>query len=583
MFNINLYRLSYINKKNDNFGKKTYCLSPLKCDTVSFGALKKNQFSGIDLLVVNKFKAPIEKFNSNEDLQNWCKQKVDDITKKDYKGRQNETVIQRKSMLKEWFDYVQKENDGYSDSISLLILDSVTKDLKPDEDKIPPVLNKRILADTISQIQEKTKVNPKLDVNFSKMYQMNLQKSVLNVEKSKNITDITGWVIIPSKENDPEHFEENVNRLKLLSHDNWCTKSFNAEPYLSKGDFHVYLENGKPKLGVRFVGDEIQEIQGEKNDSKIPITYYDTVKEHILDKKLSHRANKEINEAKRAILKVNAYKNKYFPKGIENYSAEYIFKTFNIGVKKDKDGLLILSEYKQPDEDFSWKALGVDENKLIKDVKGIDGTANFSGSDITKLENLKYIGRTAWFGHSRILSLGKLQYIGDDGVFNHSSVTDFGELKTIKGSAFFNSSKVESLNKLSYIGGTLALMESNVKDLGNLKYVGDDAKFSNSKIKSLKNLKYIGGNAQLELSEVTDLGNLEKVKGNMILSHNISDIGNLKYIGGIADFRDSLVTDLKNLNYVGDEIYVYKDQKELIQNLEKSNFSKVRIFDIEIL
>lgn len=48
---------------------------PLTYDTVSFGAMKKKEFEGIDLAVVQKFKAPIEKFNSNIDLQNWAKEK----------------------------------------------------------------------------------------------------------------------------------------------------------------------------------------------------------------------------------------------------------------------------------------------------------------------------------------------------------------------------------------------------------------------------------------------------------------------------------------------------------------------------
>ncbi|MBQ7450541.1 hypothetical protein IJS77_03915, partial [bacterium] len=322
-FKLGIVNFSNIRKKENAAPKRFGSLSPLSCDTVSFGALKKNQFSGIDLLVVNKFKAPIEKFNTNDDLQNWCKKKVDDIVNKDYKGRQQETVVQRKAMLKEWFDYVQKENDAYNGAISLLILDGITKDLKPNEDSLPPVLNKGILADTISQIQEKAKSNPKIDVNFSKMYQMNLQKTMLNVTGDKKVEDITGWIVIPSKENDPEHFEENVEKLKLLSHDNWCTKSFNAEPYLSKGDFHVYLENGKPKLGVRFDGDTIQEIQGEMNNSKIPVKYFDIATEHVKNEKLSQNASNEIKDGEKTKEKVNEFKKK-FPNGIENTPVEDI-------------------------------------------------------------------------------------------------------------------------------------------------------------------------------------------------------------------------------------------------------------------
>ena len=38
-------------------------LSPLKADTLSFTSMKKSEFSGIDLLVVNTFRAPVEKFD----------------------------------------------------------------------------------------------------------------------------------------------------------------------------------------------------------------------------------------------------------------------------------------------------------------------------------------------------------------------------------------------------------------------------------------------------------------------------------------------------------------------------------------
>ena len=45
--------------------------------TPTFGAMKKSQFKGLDLICVNTFKAPIEKFNSNADLQSWAKNKLD--------------------------------------------------------------------------------------------------------------------------------------------------------------------------------------------------------------------------------------------------------------------------------------------------------------------------------------------------------------------------------------------------------------------------------------------------------------------------------------------------------------------------
>ena len=39
-------------------------------------------------------------------MQKFAENKINEIKEKDYGGRQEETKIQRKAMLKEWFDYV---------------------------------------------------------------------------------------------------------------------------------------------------------------------------------------------------------------------------------------------------------------------------------------------------------------------------------------------------------------------------------------------------------------------------------------------------------------------------------------------
>ena len=146
--------------------------------------LKKSDFKGTDLAVIERYKPNIQQFKSKDDLQKFAEGKINELKEKDFGGRQEETRIQRKAMLKEWFDYVITENDAYSNTQRLIILSAVTKDLKANNDTIPPVLNKGVLAQTVTELEEK---------------------------------------------------------LKTLSHNSWCTKSFNADPYLSKGDFHVYL------------------------------------------------------------------------------------------------------------------------------------------------------------------------------------------------------------------------------------------------------------------------------------------------------------------------------------------------------
>ena len=64
------------NKNNDNnpqvkrFGVSCPNLAPLKQDTVSFKGhvLKKSDFKGVDLAVVERYKPNIQQFKSKEDL-----------------------------------------------------------------------------------------------------------------------------------------------------------------------------------------------------------------------------------------------------------------------------------------------------------------------------------------------------------------------------------------------------------------------------------------------------------------------------------------------------------------------------------
>ena len=53
-------------------------IANLNRSSISFGAMKKSQFEGIDLMMVNQLKAPIQNFNSNEDFQNYCQKILDE-------------------------------------------------------------------------------------------------------------------------------------------------------------------------------------------------------------------------------------------------------------------------------------------------------------------------------------------------------------------------------------------------------------------------------------------------------------------------------------------------------------------------
>ena len=197
------------------------------------------------------------------------------------------------------------------------------------------------------------------------MYQNKLRSYYL--EDTNTGETGTKWIVIPSKKHDPENFEKNVEKLKTLSHKSWCTKSYNAQPYLSEGDFHVYLENGQPKLGMRFVGNKIQEIQGEKNNSVIPQQYFDVAMKHINDDlKLKSGAKEEIKDSKELYIKIKQIQKDLSTAIKENDVAE-ILKYWGMKVEEDKDGFLHLIEYRShinEETPINFDDVGIDDPRV---------------------------------------------------------------------------------------------------------------------------------------------------------------------------------------------------------------------------
>ena len=521
---INFNSFNY-NIANSPYQKRYLNLKPLSFDTVSFSSLKKSQFSGIDLMIINKYKAPIEKFKTKEDFYNWCRKKIEEIKSENYKGRHEEATIQRKIMLHEWFKYILEDNPAYTDSTNLMIADGITKGLTKNSDSIPPFLHKSILAETIEEIARILKYHPKEIINFNKKYQTNLQKQYIEeiskINPNKSTENMTGWIIIPSKEKDPEHFKENIQKLKTMSLSSWCTKNFSADTYLSLGDFHIYLENGKTKIGMRFEDNTVCEVQGEKNSTRIPIKYLDIVNEHIKKNNYHQSIDMvyEIATAQEAREEIENAKSILEAQGMDfnSCSTKQLFDILNYKYEEDKNGKLILKEYRAPSQNYGFEDLGVNEDKLFKDIVLIEGDADFYGTSVTNLGSLECIGGNVSFTDSKITDLGNLKAIGGNADFNFAKISTLSNVEYIGGSAHFQYSNIEDLGNLKTIGKDAVFWNSIIKDTGNLETVGGDADFLNSNIKTLKNLRYIGKNAIFKHSNVESLGNLEWVKGDIII------------------------------------------------------------------
>jgi len=499
-------------------------LTPAKADTVSFKAMKKSQFGETDRFIVEKFKAPIEKFNNVEDLHNWANEKTDIIRKKNFKGRTREADLQRKYIIKEWIDYLTFENTAYKPAMNFLIISAITSKLKKNSDNLPPTLDKGVLAATVSELEEKTKTTPKASLNFLKLYQNKLRAYYMEDTDTGEVE--TKWVVIPSKKNDPENFESNVEKLKALSHKNWCTKSFNAKPYLEEGDFHIYLESGKPKIGIRHEGNEVVEIQGEKNDGKISTQYFNEFKKHSKEKdlKFSEEIQNVIKNAQRTEQEIERIKKDLG----EAYNLETlddvkkVFEYFGVGTTTNQDNTLSIEKYARVNHYHTFSDLGFEENKFFQYISKINQSAVFAGSKITSLGILEEIGEDAIFGNSEITCLGNLWKIGGNADFDDSLIKNTGNLKIIGGNARFKNSKIVSLSNLRVIGGSANFNGSQIIHLGDLRVIGEDADFRVSRITNPGNLRKIGWRIWLEKSKLTKeslkkikIGEIEKVKKDL--------------------------------------------------------------------
>lgn len=552
-------------------GVVSYSLNPLGCDAVTFGSMKKKEFDGIDFAVVEKFKAPIEKFNSNSDLQNWARKKAETIANKDFGGRQEETQIQRKAMLKEWSDYVLYENKNFSDTTSLLILDAVTKNMKSDNDKLLPVLNKKVLDECINEIEKNTKADSKFQFNLNKIYTTKLREFYL--QNSQESIDEGKWIVIPSKEHDFANFDKNVKQLKSLSYKNWSTHSFQAESYLKSRDFHIYLENGKPKIGLRLIGNKVEEVQGKNNDGKIPIIYLDKVEEYINQNQfdLSKDTREELIEADKIKQKMAKIK-EYLKPEIENNDVKSIFKYFNIDVKEDDEGFLILSKYEQPSSDYTFANLGIDENKLLENVKYINGNADLRNSQVNSLPNLMLVKGALNIANSKIVSMPNLTYVGLFANFADSKIKEVPKLKSVGHDIILIDSQVKSIPNLEVIGRDADFDEVKIEDLPKLKKIGRNANFGKSKIKSLPKLESIGCSADFEETSIENLPSLLFVgeDADFYKSH-IKSLPSLISIGGDADFSESALKSFPLLRYVGGDL-ILRDSL-----LQADDFAKVKV------
>lgn len=463
--------------------------------TQNFTAMKRSQFKGIDLLVVNKFKPPIEQFDEMADFTRWVKHLLEKtMNLPSYKHLDPNFNRERMLRLFNWKQYLTKDNPIFAacPALMLVIYNGITKNVKAENTEIPPLLNAGALAKTVEEMEASINEQKNPQYNFLNHYVENLRETE-QIGDKKISESFDGWIIIPSKKNDNENFAKNVEKLKTLSHPNWCTASLNAEPYLSQGDFHIYMEAGKPRVGIRFEKDVIKEIQGPLNDGNIPVTHIEQIKEHISKEELN--ATEVTSKIEKAEA-IKGIKGKY-QKAIKENNIEEIFRLSKIKFDKLPDGTYKIKSFNQPDKFISYADIGISEASLLDKISEIEKDISINlESDVERFNTLKKIGGNLTIQNPNFKSLGVLEYVG-----GNCDITE-----------------IETLAKLKYVGKNLRVFDA--KSLGNLEEVGKNCNFSYLSLKTANHLKKVGGNLDLRYSELYHFPKLEEVGKHILVKRD---------------------------------------------------------------
>ena len=394
---------------------------------LSFTAMKSSAFTGFDYACMRKFKAPIEKFKSLDDFYIWAEKNFYRLSEIDLKGRNDIVVSERKKMLSKWVNFLSGNKNLLSPSLALLAFSSIIKNLKPDNETVPPEINEDVFVKTIDNLESDLIKNRDYKFDLEKIYRKNLLDNYLD-------DNISGhWLIIPSKTHDEANYAKNLEKLKFCSYRTWCTKNIKAEDYLLNGDIHIYFENNNPKIGIRFRGETMEDVSGLKNDGKIPLEYLDIVKEHIKINgyKTGYEVNCELEAAEDLRQTINKI-NKDLGNSIKNKDVFKILDYFNFKPVLLEDGTISIDGWR-PLIGFSFSDLGISENDLFKKISEIRGSAYFRKTGVTDLGVLNRIKGDVNFADSQVRSLGNLEFVDGSIYFVNSKITDAGILKKAGG------------------------------------------------------------------------------------------------------------------------------------------------------
>lgn len=548
---------NFINVRKNFNDNKAICsnLLPLKCDTFCFSSKKtQNNYDLFEKAVIEKYDDKTERIKSRKDLNDWIEHSIEVMPFRLYDEDSTEEIKPQKKKYDEWYKYISKDKNNYSPALKFLILDSITTTLENNRNAISPIFNEIVVKETVSDYAQMLQDNKKCKLDFDKLYVKKLLAYYLTGDSNSEVG--TQWIVVPSKKNDSNNFEKNIELLKTLAYDDCGSIANYAMLNLQDGDVHYYIENGYPKIGIRFVGKEISEIRGENNKTNphtsVHFDYIDIVNNYIQSHNYNVARSEKEQLSESLNLKIETDKIKSdLKEAIKNKDSESIFNYFGINTKYDTDGKFIISEYKQPSKKYTFKEIGIDENELLKNVVKIEGNADFTNSVANIFPNLEIIEGDVVFKNVIINDLSKLKTIKGNVTLEKCKIDNISNLKTIDGNATIKDSRINHISSLENVNGCFTIDFSKIQDMGGLKNVDKNFHISSSFIKDISNLKTVGGSIMLLSVKNIGLDNLKTVGENLqILFSTVKNIDSLEAIGKSCILNKPKIKTFNNLKSI---------------------------------
>ena len=287
---------------------------------------------------------------------------------------------QLKDKVSKFVKYMKDNN--YNLSFIYLFTKDFVKKFRNTRSAIPEIQT-HVLGDLSAEVKGMSNFGNLIDI-YRK-----LDKEIVG---GSNGSVTEQWVVIPSKQNDPEGYEDNLAKLMSYSacKTGWCVRgSGMASLYLDYSDFHLYLDDeGDAVVSLRVVDDNVEEVSGtEGGDSQtVSDDYRDVVVEYVNVTGYSvggggdgyYTKEKKIDD----IYEENEYYTKY---DIHRHMEDFHNWRYYIEIYSGDEDLEFFDI--ESDSDELWDI--IDKGKVLKSLSEEDGVDESEIGDGELIEHLE--------------------------------------------------------------------------------------------------------------------------------------------------------------------------------------------------